>query len=32
MSIPKDINISRGLEARAPMWLAICKLLDFTDY
>ena len=26
------VNIPLGLEARAPMWLAICKLLVFTDY
>ena len=26
MFTPKGMNISRRLEARAPMWLAICKL------
>ena len=32
MFTPKAINIPRGLEARAPLWLAICRLLDLTDY
>lgn len=31
MFTPEVINIPRGLEARAPLWLAIRKLLDFTD-
>ena len=32
MFTPKGMKIPSRAFARIPMWLAICKLLDFTGY